>query len=75
MLKRTKDSFNKQNEKFTQVLKSIQRKEKIFLQAKQAGANAHSKTNISAYHPIGDEEDFVATQMYIPLGSSDPKLN
>jgi len=64
MLKRAKDTFNKQNEKITQILKSIQRKEKIYLQAKQAGANAALKTNLSAYHPIGDDEDFVATQMY-----------
>jgi len=66
MLKRAKDNFNKQNDKFTQVLKSIQRKEKIYLQAKQAGANANSRTNISAYHPIGDE-DFVATQLEADL--------
>jgi len=67
MLKRAKDNFNKQNEKITQILKSIQRKEKIYLQAKQAGANATLKSNLSAYHPIGDDEDFVATQIEADL--------
>jgi len=62
-MKRAKDSFNKQNEKFTMVLKSIRKKEKIYLQAKQASNSNHGKNNMSAYQPIGGDNDFVKTEM------------
>ena len=64
VLKRAKDSFNKQNEKFTRVLRSIQKKEKTYLQAKQNTSAQKTKSNISAYKPIGEDTDFVRTEMF-----------
>lgn len=60
-MKRARDSFNKQNEKFTKLLKDIQRKEKIHLQARKNSAG--TKSNDSAYAPIGYGTDFVSAEM------------
>jgi len=71
VLKRAKDSFNKQNEKFTRVLRSIQKKEKTYLQAKQNTSAQKTKSNISAYKPIGEDTDFVRTEIQADLNDLD----
>ncbi len=59
-----KDNFKKQNERFLALLKSIQKKEKIHLQTRQSLRSPDStKSNISAYQPIGETNGFVAGEM------------
>lgn len=62
-MKRAKENFNKQNDKFTRLLQSIQRKEKIFLEVKKTNSAVSSPNRSSAYRPISEDTDFVATEM------------
>lgn len=62
VMKRARDSFNKQNERFTKLLKDIQRKEKIHLQAKKDSTTS-TTSNDSTYRPIGYGNDFVSAEM------------
>jgi len=47
ILKRTKENFNKQQEKFNKTFKDIQTKEKIYLDARKSITGEHSTSNAS----------------------------